>query len=88
MRPSPVCWEQGTLPPLRLFLPLGCGRPWGRVCLFVTIAPERRYTWVVVPYRCCQPFLGYSSRLLAFLQIVGPAGCWWLRSGLLVFFVS
>ena len=46
----------GALPPLLLFLPSGCGHPLDRVCLFVTIAPERRFTWVVVPYRCFQPF--------------------------------
>ena len=53
----------GALPPLLLCIPSGCGYPLGKVCLFVTLDRERRITLVVVPYRCCHPFLGSSSHI-------------------------
>ena len=48
---------------LLLCIPSGCGHPLGQQCLFVTLDRERRFTWVVVPFRCCQPFLGSRRRL-------------------------
>ena len=59
---QPFAWD-GTLPPLLLFFPSGCGCPLGHVCLFVALDHERRITLVVVSYRCCHPSLGYSRRI-------------------------
>ena len=43
---------------LLLCIPSGCSHPLGQKCLFVTLDRERRFTLVVVPFRCCQPFRG------------------------------
>ena len=74
----------GALPPLLLCIPSGCGHPLGQVCLFVTLDRKRRITLVIVPFRCCHPFLGSSWVKLSYsyviLRIVGTSCGWWLLS--------
>ena len=53
----------GALPPLLQCIPSGCGHPLGQVCLFVTLDREQRIRLMVVPFRCCHPFLGPSCRI-------------------------
>ena len=73
---------------LLMYIPLGCGHPLGQKCLFVTLDRERRFTWVVVPFRCCLPFLGSSRRIrtssfgLSELLVAGGHAFTWLVSGL------
>ena len=64
---------------LLLCIPSGCGHPLGQKCLFVTLDRERRFTLVVVPFRCCQPFLGSSRRIhpssFGFSELLVAGGC-------------
>ena len=69
-------------------IPSGCGHPLGQKCLFVTLDHERRFTLVVVPFRCCQPFLGSSRRLhlssfgFSVLLVAGGRAITWLVTDL------
>ena len=69
---------------LLLCIPSGCGHPLGQLCLFVTLDRERRFTLVVVPFRCSQPFLGSSRRIhpssfgLSELLVAGGRTIAWL----------
>ena len=65
-------------------IPSGCGHTLGQKCLFVTLDRERRFTLVVVPFRCCHPFLGSSRRIhssslgLSDLLVAGGRALTWL----------
>ena len=78
----------GGFNPLLLCIPSGCGHPLGQKCLFVTLDRERRFTLVVVPFRCCRPFLGSSHRIhtssfeLSELLVAGGRALTWLVTDL------
>ena len=78
----------GFNPLLLLCIPSGCGHPLGQKCLFVTLDRERRFTLVVVPFRCCRPFLGSSRRIhtssfgLSELLVAGGRALTWLATDL------
>ena len=73
---------------LLLCIPSGCGHPLGQQCLFVTLDRELGFTWVVVPFRGCQPFLGSRRRLhkssfgFSELLVAGGRAITWLVANL------
>ena len=68
--PAPSCWVPllrarcvWGLQPFASVYSFGMWSPFGSKVSFVTLDCERRFTLVVVPFRCCQPFLGSSRRI-------------------------